>query len=124
MDPEHRLFLLVGDHQLGVFDLANGWAYTDLSASLTGCEWLASQPYPGLAYDPSQRVVVGWAGGATVYLIDLAAKRCTTRAFSENAPGPQLGNGTNGRFRYFPGLAGFILANDPDDDVYVLKLAP
>jgi hypothetical protein len=124
VDPDHRLFLLVGDDALGVFDLANGWTYTDLTSQLTGCESLGSQPYPGLAYDSEQKVVVGWAGGGTVYLIDLAARTCATRVFSQDAPGPQLQNGTHGRFRYFPSLRGFVLANDPDDDVYLLKLVP
>jgi hypothetical protein len=124
MDPDHRLFLLVGNDTLGVFDLANGWTYTDLTSDLTGCEGLSNKPYPGLAYDSEQKVVVGWAGGGTVYLIDLAARKCATRVFSENAPGPQLENGTHGRFRYFPSLRGFVLANDPDDDVYLLKLVP
>ena len=95
-----------------------------MTGQLSGCESLASEPYPGLAYDPEQRAVVGWAGGETVYIIDLAARQCITRVFSANAPGPQVENGTHGRFRYLPGLRGFVLANDPDDDVYLLRLAP
>ena len=33
--------------------------------------------YPGLAYDPDQDKIVGWAGGDDVYLFDVDAKSCT-----------------------------------------------
>jgi hypothetical protein len=124
VDAENRRLLIAGDDRIGTFALDGDHSFTDLSATFAACAPLGSAPYPGLAYDAKTKTVVGWAGGANVYSIDLAANTCTVYAAPGDPPGPQLQNGTHGRFRYFPAIEGFVLAHDPDDDVRILKFAP
>ncbi len=123
VEPTRREFFMIGGGHAGTWGLASSnIAYTDLTAKLTGCDVLIEAAYPGLVYDSDERRIVAWAGGATVYTIDLATKTCTPHTFTANAPGIQVDTGTHGRFRYFPAYKTFVLVNQPDEDAFVLNL--
>lgn len=130
VDPDRRLFIFFGPNDGN----PNGTLVYDISASsnfqlqnwtsqTTGCGPLQGANYPGLAYDPVQKVVVGWAGGDTVYLFNPDTKVCTPVTYP-NGPGAQQTNGTNGRFRYFPSLGVFAVVNGVDENAYALRLTP
>jgi len=122
--PERRLFLMMGGPgQLWEVDLGPRSKHTpnDWSGRAHGCEKLLKAAYPGLAYDPVQGVVVGWAGGDSVILFDPARMSCTEKSFP-GGPGTPQPNGTNGRFRYFPALGAFVLVNDWKQNAYSLRL--
>jgi hypothetical protein len=106
-----------------VFDIAAGsnHAQQDWTSQVQGCDGLLAASSPGLAYDPVQDRLVGWAGGDDVYLLDLDQKRCTTVRHNAG-PGAQVENGTFGRFRYITALNVFALVNDPNKNAYVLRL--
>jgi len=74
-----------------------------------------------LAYDSLRNVVVGWAGGDSVYLFNVDSSSCSTLTFP-GGPGPQQHNGTHGRFRYFEKLDVFALVNDSGQNAFVLRL--
>ena len=120
IDPERRLFLLFGGGQVRAFDLRHN-SLLNWDAETKGCEAVQNTGYPGVAYDSSQRKIVAWAGGDTVYVFDPSSKVCTPASFP-GGPGKQQGNGTLGRFRYFPALGIFALVNDWKQDAYVLRL--
>jgi hypothetical protein len=131
VDPKRNLFVVIGGAGsagggMRVFDIGTasaGAAEQDWTAQVTGCDGLIQAVYPGLAYDPAQDRMVGWAGGDTVYTLDLDAKSCQTKTFA-SGPGAQNANGTMGRFRYFASLNVFAVVNDWKQNAFALRLSP
>jgi hypothetical protein len=130
VDPKRELFVVVGSGGnvgggVQVFNIAAGSTYAEQNwtSQVTGCSALVQAIYPGLAYDPVQDRMVGWAGGDTVYILDLDTKSCQTKAFG-GGPGAQNANGTMGRFRYFPSLNVFAVVNDWMKNAFTLRLSP
>jgi len=130
IDQHRRLFVMFG----GEFDGNGGvkvinigphsnYEVQDWNARVKGCDALRNSSYPGLAYDPVQKLIVGWAGGNTVHLFNPETKSCTSVTYP-NGPGEQQNNGTHGRFRYFANLDAFALVNDAGEDAYILRLRP
>ena len=130
IDQRERLFVMFG----GEFDGNGGvkvinigphsnYEAQDWNARVKGCHALRNSAYPGLAYDPVQKLIVGWAGGGTVHLFNPETKSCTSLTYP-NGPGEQQKNGTHGRFRYFANLDVFALVNDVGEDAYILRLRP
>jgi hypothetical protein len=128
VDPKRKLFVIAGGGDaegggLRVFDIAAGSAYAqqDWTHDVQGCDALLAATSPGLAYDPVQDRMIGWAGGDSVITLDLDTKRCTTTAYPDG-PGGQNENGTFGRFRYFPKLGVFAVVNDYRRNAFTLRL--
>jgi hypothetical protein len=120
IDPVRRLFMTFGNnnnHSINIDTGLNGH-----SLNMTNCGAMASTAYPGVAYDPVQQLIVGWAGGDTVYLYNPTTDSCTVVNPAGTAPGAQQANGTYGRFRYFPALGVFALVNDYAQNAYTLRL--
>jgi hypothetical protein len=126
IDATRRLFLLMGGGgQLWSIDIRPRSKYElkDLSRTQRGCEALTHAAYPGLAYDSSQNLVVGWAGGDTVYVFQPETATCKAVTYP-GGPGAAQSNGTNGRFRYFPALGVFAVVNDWKQNAHTLRLTP
>lgn len=130
IDPQRRLFIMFGgewDGNGGVKAISisprSKYQLQDWNSQVRGCQALRNSAYPGLAYDPTQRVIVGWAGGNTVYQFDPDNKSCTPVTFPDG-PGEQQHNGTHGRWRYFSSMDLFALVNDASQDAYVLRIRP
>jgi hypothetical protein len=130
IDQQRKLFIMFGGEWDGnggikVINIAprSNYQLQDWNSQVKGCEPLMNSAYPGLAYDPVQRVIVGWSGGGTVYAFNPDTKTCTPVTYP-NGPGNPQHNGTHGRFRYFAKLDLFALVNDVGQDAYVLRLRP
>ena len=124
LDPKRRRFVIMGGGFAGAYDLTQTPpTFTKFSAQTGGCTALQNANYPGLAYDPVQDKIVGWAGGSTVYLFDLPTLTCATATYP-GGPSAQQTNGTYGRWRYFPNLNLFALVNDWKQDAFTLRLTP
>ena len=123
IDPTRKLLFLVGGGQLWAINIAAGsnYALQDWSSQVSGCGSLLSSGYPGLAFDTKQSLVVGWTGGNSVLQFNPSTKACTTVTYS-GGPGQSQGNGTNGRFAYFPSLNLFAVVNDWQENAYSLRL--
>jgi hypothetical protein len=124
IDPGRKLFFMMGGTgQLWAVDIRVGSRHVaqDWSRKVQGCEPLLHAPYPGLAYEPIRKRIVGWAGGGAVYLFDPDARACTAKTY-QGGPGPAMSNGTHGRFRYFPDLGVFVVVNDWKQDAFTLRL--
>ncbi len=130
IDQDRRLFVMFGGESDGnggikVINIGarSNYQAQDWNARVRGCDPLRNASYPGLAYDPVQRLIVGWAGGDTVYLFNPDTKTCTPVTYPMG-PGEQQPNGTHGRFRYFANLDVFALVNDVGQDAFLLRLRP
>lgn len=130
IDPVRELFVMFGggpDGNGGVRVIRIGsrsnFQMQDWNSQVKGCEALQGSAYPGLAFDPVQRVIVGWAGGDTVYLFNPDTKSCSPLSYA-GGPGPQQPDGTHGRFRYFEKPDAFAVVNAYDENAYVLRLRP
>ncbi len=125
IDPKRKLFFVVGEGIFHVYDIRPGRGYprTNLASQVTGCGPLINAVVPGLAYDPVQDRIVGWAGGDTVYLFNPDTRTCTPVTFP-GGPGAANSLGTYGRWRYFPGLGVFALVNDAEQDAFTLRMTP
>jgi hypothetical protein len=125
LDTKRELFFVIGSGVFKKIDLNAGSSYVpqDLAASASGCSGLVSANYPGLAFDTTQNVVVGWAGGDSVYSYNPDKNSCVTQTFS-GGPGATADQGTSGRFQYFPSLGVFGLVNRWDENAYTLRITP
>jgi hypothetical protein len=122
VDYGHKVFLLIGGGQAWKADLTQASpTLAEIDSQLSGCSSLVSAGYPGLAYDPVQNAVIGWLGGNSVYVFNVASLSCTTQTFP-NGPSAAQTNGTFGRWRYFPGLGVFALVNDWQQNAWVLRM--
>jgi hypothetical protein len=126
IDPGRKLFFMIGGPgQVWAVNMqaGSGFPVQDWSRKAAGCEHLMFANAPGLAYDPLRKVIVGWKGGDTVYLLDPETRSCSSQTYP-GGPGPAQANGTFGRFRYFPELGVFVIMNDWRQNAYLLRLAP
>lgn len=127
VDPDRKLFIMMGTGQVRVFDISAGsnYAMQSWDGQVSGCGGLVSTTYPGLAYDTAQKRVIGWAGGNTLYTFNPDTKSCTTASYT-GGPGPAPGQGVNGHFQYFPSQNIFLLVNgldgQPFQNAYALRL--
>jgi len=123
LDPGRELFFGVGNGAFVKVDISSGSSHVlqDISGSTTGCSSLISANSPGFAYDPVQKLMVGWVGGNSAILFDPDTNTCTSITYA-NGPGTAQGNGTFGRFRYFPAFGVFIVVNDWEENAYSLRL--
>jgi len=119
----HWFFLVGGRGQFWFIDLRpNSKAVVqNWSQKVSGCGDLMNAGYPGLTYDSALDRIVGWVGGNDAYIFDSESRACTKVTFP-GGPGPASGNGTNGRFRYFPRLDLFVLVNNWRQNAYALRL--
>jgi len=85
--------------------------------------------YPGLAWDPIEKAVIGYPnGGNTMYLLSLKTWTCKTETYGTQQgmdypqdDAPTQGGGTFKHFSYFPDLDLFVLCNDPGNDCWYLR---
>ena len=123
VDPSRKLYIIVGNGQGLKADINPQHTFSSSSLAMTNCGAMVSQGYPGLAYDSVQKLIVGWAGGDTVYLYNPDTDSCTSQTYA-GGPGAQQNNGTFGRFRYFPSLGVFAVVNGWQENGYTLRLTP
>lgn len=139
IDPKRKIFLAAGaagaaGGGLKEISIAPGSNYSMhdwTSAASKTCGTLLNANYPGLAYDSALDSIVGWPNfGDTVYLFNPDSKSCTAATFAGGPPdsshsgSAHTSNGTFGRFRYFPEKDVFVLINQANSSVYILRLSP
>ena len=122
VDLNKNVFLQIGGGVIRQWNL-NNWQYSTLST--TGGGIVVNAEAPGIAYAHLLKRVVGWAGGTSVYSLDLDKMTWAQhRPAAENsvAPTNPQGNGTWGRFSYMPAYNAYILVNAVNQNVYMYKL--
>jgi len=119
IDDGRRMYFCVGNGNFGKVSLTA--PYTAVKLTGAGCSTIISKAGPGFAYDPVQKLMVGWAGGDTAYVYNPDTDSCSTATYS-GGPTVIQGNGTYGRFNYSPALGVFVVANSIDTNAYTLRL--
>ena len=121
IDPKRKLFFLFGGGYAHKIDISgHDRQYTLNRSKANGCSFVKTSS-PGVAFDSSQNLIVGWAGGNAVELYNPDSDSCSSVTYA-NGPGAQQEAGTNGRFQYFPSLDIFVLINNFKQNAYILRL--
>lgn len=122
VDYVGKRFYVVGGGFLGYFDISGSAPYpTRVDVNGTGCSAFTAGQYPGMQYDPVQKVLVEWHGGDTVNIYNPATNSCSSVTYA-GGPGSQQAHGTHGRFRYVPAMGVFVVCNAWAQDCYSLRL--
>jgi hypothetical protein len=119
IDDGRRLYFCIGNGGFNKISLVA--PYTSTALTGTGCGNLKSINGPGFAYDPAQKLMVGWGGGNTAYLYNPDTDSCTAVTYS-GGPTVIQANGTYARFNYSSALGVFVVANTIDTNAYSLRL--
>ncbi len=133
IDPVHRKFVVLtsgaGGHAF-VYTLTPSGSISrqNLNAVGAGAAIMRNADAPGLAYDPAIKKIVGWAGGTTVYALNLSTSQPTWQTINPSSsntviPTPPTQTGTYGRWQYVPSKNAFVLVNGTNQDVYFYKLS-
>jgi hypothetical protein len=127
IDPIHRKFALIGNGIVQVYSIAGGSTYTPQTLSVTGCPALTNAIIPGIAFHPTTETIVGWAGGTSVYSLDLETGDCTTivgtvQTGSTAPPTTPFANGTYDRFSYSPNEDAFVLYQAMTANAWTLRI--
>jgi hypothetical protein len=129
IDPDRRLLVVVGKGTLdGVrqalkWDLSRPSAPVDLR-KLTSGDFAAERAMaPGFAYHPPSRTFVAWIGGTDLLALDPDTWQWRRLPAAQGSadPGAPSPRGTYGRFQYVPRLDAFVLVNDVDQNVFVVR---
>jgi hypothetical protein len=116
-DSAHRRLYICGELECGYFDI-NDVSY----ARITDFECVPLMvSFPGLAFDPTRNVVVGWIGGKKVYTIDPVTNTCSTQTL-EGHPGYSPTFEVGSRFLYAQDMNAFLAVTTVSNDAFLLRL--
>lgn len=126
IDTKRRKFVFVGQDGVKMYDLNATGTIPRQNLTTTGATAMVGAKFPGVAYDPVSDRIVAWAGGGTLYLLNM-----DTLVWTRNDPAPsntvippaQAEMGTYGRFQYIPSKNAFVVVSSIDQDVYIRKLS-
>lgn len=133
IDPKRNKFILIGrgasgEGQSVMYDISAGSDFQFEAINAVGDTQFLGAEAPGLAYDPVIEKVVAWAGGDTVYLLDLDTTPPTWTAQSYPVQAPKATEapaahvqGTYGRFEYAPAMKAFVLYNATNKNGYLFR---
>lgn len=117
----------IGNGKVYRWDISNPAASVIDSVEITtsGDQTIQNQTNtPGLAYHPRSGKIIGWAGGADVFSLDVtthAWTKLTASGSSVATPTAAQANGTYGRFRRYD-TDKFVAVNAYNESVYLLEL--
>ena len=120
LDPKRRKLVLIGRGFEYVYDIGPGSQYVRQDLQSTGDKSIIKHQAPGLAYDPIDDKLVGWAGGNKIYTLNLDSFEWTSIDYP-NGPDSQPRGGTYGRWDYVPNMDVFALYNKVDENGFVFR---
>jgi hypothetical protein len=127
IDPGRGVFVDIGvGVTAGYYNIRQSGELTKINLNSSGPSTVEDAKAPGFEFDPVSDQFVGWAGGTSVYALDFDArqwKECPAASTNSTSPGPQLANGTYGRFQYVPSKNAFIFVNGVNQNVFAYKLS-
>ena len=120
IDPVGRAYYCVGSNNFWKVSLNSPFIATNLGTP-TGCSALVAANGPGIDYDPIQKLIVAWITGNSVIEYNPVTNSCSTVTFT-GGPTGDTAAGTFGKFRYAPGVGGFVVVTDSTHNAYFLRL--
>jgi len=129
IDPERRLFVRVGNGDVSYYNIQTG--SFRLAVPTRGPQNVVKARGPGFVYDSAIKKFVGWAGGASLFVLDPV-----TWTWTEVKPVP--GNTVipptihrdgpdkilvMSKFLYIPSKNVYVLVQTVDTEVYIYRLA-
>lgn len=129
-----RKFWAIGNGNILAIDITNPTGTLTVTHPTFGasCNALTTAEYPGLQFDPSQHLIVGWpSAGNTVLTFDpttVGTINCATVTPAGTGPGSgpfgdgSCGNCTFKRFAYVPEANVFMLVPDYNVPTQILRL--
>ena len=129
--PDRRSLVVVGKgtadgiRQAWKWDLDHPSAPVDLRKLTSGDPAVERAMAPGFAYHAPSRKFVGWIGGTDLLTLDPDTWQWQRFAAAPGSadPGAPSPRGTYGRFQYVPRLDAFVLVNDVDQNVFLVRPA-
>ncbi|MEM9070282.1 MAG: hypothetical protein AAGE52_17375 [Myxococcota bacterium] len=128
IDPNRNLLVVIGSGRMWALSLdefqAGETELSELPVESSGAVAIIDTVAPGFDYDPGLDRFVAWDGGASVFTLDPETWTWTEVVTAGDVPPEAQRRGTYGRFAYSVRYGVFVLVNDAEDDVYVLRLGP
>lgn len=121
IDPVRKNMIILGQGDAFIIDISSGSSYVRQTYSTTGGSAVINAAWPGLAYDSVHDRVVGWAGGDTVYVLNLTTLVWSPVTYT-GGPGAAQPNGTYKRWSYSPASDCFVLVNSMTQNVFTFRL--
>ncbi len=133
IDPKRKKFILIGKGRDGegqsiIYDISAGSDFKAENISAVGDTDFLGVEAPGLVYDPIIEKVVAWAGGDTLYMLDIDVNPPRWTAKSYPLQPPKSGaapvaheQGTYGRFAYAPALKALVLYNATNKNGHLFR---
>lgn len=124
VDYQRHLYFIFGDGVAMKADINPLHTYSSSTISATNCGAMKADNYPGLAFDPVNKVIVGYSeltGGNTVFVYNPDTDSCTQETYAGGPVAQPDHNGTFGRFQYFPNLGVFAIVTDWQQNLFILR---
>jgi hypothetical protein len=121
-DPKRQKMVAVGDG-ITMWDISGSSAVAT-NPTTSGDNSIETEGAVGLDYDPVTETFIAWAGGPTIYSLNIDTMEWTTNAPTGPDPGSESVNHTYGRFRYVPSKNVFVVVNASDRNVFIYKHTP
>ncbi len=122
VDPVRKKFVMIGNGDAWVYDISASSTYVRSALTTTGGAAIVNESSPGLVYDPVADKIVAWAGGNTVYSLDMNTKVWTPTTYT-GGPGAAYNEGTFGRWQYSPQSNAFVYYGDTDANAYIFRMS-
>jgi len=121
IDQTNGLFVMIGGGSIHVWNLSTE-AYSQ--PSTTGTKTAQNSSNPGLVWDSTNNVLVGYpcSGAKNIYTLNTTTWVWTeVTGYGDTPPASSQAGAVYGRFNYEPSRDVFIYYNDVDQNVYVMK---
>jgi hypothetical protein len=130
IDPERRLFVRVGNGDLSYCNIRSG--SIRLAVTTRGPQDVVKARGPGFVYDSAIKKLVGWAGGASLFVLDSESWTWTEvkPARGNTVTPPTIhADGADkilvmSKFLYIPSKSLYLLVQSVDTEVHVYRLPP
>ncbi|GAA0369644.1 hypothetical protein GCM10009092_37380 [Bowmanella denitrificans] len=121
IDHLNSKMLIIGKGMQVVFDISRDSTFQPIEIPRSGDSKIIDAIAPGLAFNSKDNKFYAWSGDGKVYAMDITEGAWQSVAYM-NDPGPQVTNGTLGRFHYSPQDDKFVLYNSVYENGYTLSI--